>query len=190
MSGAKVRVWDLPTRLFHWLLVVGVAATWATGELGKLELHFLLGYAVLGLLAFRLLWGFVGAPTARFAQFVKGPQAAIGYLRYRLGRADGVEPPLGHNPLGGWMVVALLLVLLIQATTGLFATDDVATDGPLVSYVSSKTAALLSTIHRVEAKLLLALVLIHVGAVYAYLKLFGENLVRPMITGWKATENK
>ncbi|WP_245986916.1 cytochrome b/b6 domain-containing protein [Azospirillum thermophilum] len=192
MSAAtsKLRVWDLPTRLFHWLLAVCVAAAWWSGENGKFDLHFILGYVILGLLAFRLLWGFVGSPTARFAQFVRGPAAVIGYIRHRLGKPGGIEPPPGHNPLGGWMVVVLLLVLAVQAGTGLFTSDDIAVDGPLVSSVSSRTASLLSTIHRLEAKAILALVLLHVAAVLVYLLVFRENLIRPMVTGWKSASRK
>ena len=184
-NGSKVKVWDLPTRAFHWLLAGCVAAAWWSGDAGKMDLHFTLGYVALGLLALRLLWGFIGYRTARFAQFVKGPKAATAYVRYRLGLPGGEPPPLGHNPIGGWMVVVLLLVLAVQAGTGLFTSDDIMVDGPLTSYVSSKAVVVLSTIHRVEAKALLALVALHVAAVLAYLVVFRENLVRPMITGWK-----
>jgi cytochrome b len=189
-NATKVKVWDLPTRAFHWSLAVCVAAAWGTGSAGKMDLHFALGYVVLCLLALRLLWGFIGFPTARFSQFVKGPKAAVAYVRYRLGRPGGEPPPPGHNPIGGWMVVALLLILAAQAGTGLFTSDDIMVDGPLTSWVSSKAVTILSTIHRVESKLLLGLVGLHVAAVLIYLTVFRENLVRPMITGWKSAGSK
>lgn len=187
-SGSKIKVWDLPVRLFHWTLVTCVAAAWITGSMGKLDIHFILGYTVIGLLVLRLIWGFVGSPTARFSQFVKGPKAAIQYIRYRLGLPGGVEPAPGHNPIGGWMVIALLLFLAGQATTGLFTSDDIMVEGPLASYVSSKTVEILSTIHRVKANIILSLVVMHVAAVLVYLLIFRENLVRPMITGWKSSK--
>lgn len=189
-SAEKVKVWDLPTRAFHWSLAVCVATAWGTGSAGKMNVHFALGYVVLGLLALRLLWGFVGFPTARFSQFVKGPKAVAAYVRYRLGLPGGAPPPLGHNPIGGWMVVALLLILAAQAGTGLFTSDDIMVDGPLTSWVSSKAVTILSTIHRVESKLLPALVGLHVAAVLIYLTVFRENLIRPMITGWKSAGSK
>lgn len=184
-SESKVKVWDLPTRVFHWLLAACVAAAWWSGDAGKMDLHFALGYVVLGLLALRLIWGFIGFPTARFSQFVRGPKAAAGYVRYRLGLPGGEPPPPGHNPVGGWMVVALLLILTAQAATGLFTSDDIMTDGPLTSYVSSGAVAAFSTIHRVEAKIVLLLAIVHVAAVLVYLLVFRENLIRPMVTGWK-----
>lgn len=188
MSNSETRrvpVWDLPTRLFHWLLVAAVVTSWASAEAGNFKLHFLSGYTILGLVAFRLLWGLVGFPTARFSQFVKGPRAVAAYLRYRLGRDHTVEPPLGHNPLGGWMVVALLVLLVTQGSAGLFTSDDILVDGPLVAYASAKTVALLSTVHRLTFTLIAALVATHVTAVVAYLVVWRENLVRPMLTGWK-----
>lgn len=189
-NGSKVKVWDLPTRAFHWLLAGCVAAAWWSGDAGKMDLHFILGYVVLGLLVLRLAWGFVGFHTARFSQFVKGPKAAAAYVRYRLGLPGGEPPPLGHNPIGGWMVIALLLALALQAGTGLFTSDDIMVDGPLTSYVSSKAVVLLSTIHRVEAKVVLILAVVHVAAVIVYLAIFRENLVRPMITGWKRAKSE
>lgn len=189
-NGAKIRVWDLPTRAFHWTLVCCVAGSWWSGSAGKMDLHFILGYVAMGLLALRLVWGFVGFHTARFSQFVKGPKAALAYVRYRLGLPGGAEPPLGHNPIGGWMVVVILLVLAAQAATGLFTSDDITVEGPLTAYVSAKTVAVASTIHRIEANVILALVLAHVSAITIYLLAFKENLVRPMITGWKRAEQE
>jgi cytochrome b len=181
----SVRVWDLPVRLFHWLLVISVATSWATAELGWMRVHFLSGYTILTLLLFRLGWGIVGSYPARFATFVKGPRAALDHLRELRLPPDRAPPVLGHNPLGGWMVVTLLLVLLTQAGSGLFTSDDIMVDGPLVDLVSGATVKTLSTVHRLLFKLIFALAAIHVAVIAAYLLIRGENLVRPMITGRK-----
>jgi cytochrome b len=180
-----VPVWDLPIRLFHWLLVASVATSWATAELGWMRVHFLSGYTILTLLLFRLGWGIVGSHPARFASFIKGPRAALDHLRELRLPPDQAPPVLGHNPLGGWMVVTLLLALLIQAGSGLFTSDDIMVDGPLVDHVSSAVVKALSTIHRLLFNLLFALAAIHVGVVAAYLVIRRENLIRPMITGRK-----
>ena len=126
-----MRVWDLPTRLVHWLVVLGVALSWWTGETGRLEWHRWSGYGLLGLVAFRIYWGFFGSSTARFRQFLRGPRTVIGYLR-------GAWPPApGHNPLGALSVLALLALLATQIVLGLFAVDvDGIESGPLSLYVS------------------------------------------------------
>lgn len=180
-ATTPVAVWDLPIRLFHWLLVGLVAACWATGEFGKLDLHMTLGTAALALLLFRLAWGVAGSATARFAGFVKGPGAILAYLRQS--RSGHPPPVLGHNPLGACSVLALLALLILQGVTGLFTNDDVLTEGPLVHLVSGKASALLSTLHRAGFKLLLALIGLHVAAVLFYLLVKKDNLIRPMVTG-------
>jgi cytochrome b len=173
----RVPVWDLPVRLFHWGLVGVVAALWASGEFGKLGLHFTLGAGALALVLFRLGWGLVGSRTARFTDFVHGPATILAYLRAP--HADRV----GHNPLGALSVLALLTLVLVQASSGLFASDDIATDGPLAHLVKSSTVSLLSTVHRIGFKVLLAVVALHVLAMVFYRVVKKENLVRPMITG-------
>jgi cytochrome b len=184
-AGMKtVAVWDLPVRVFHWLLVAFFLGLWVSGKTGELDIHMKMGMAVLSMLLFRLLWGFVGSSTARFSHFVAGPSGALDYLRtVREGRP---WMGLGHNPLGGWSVMALLTVLLVQGSAGLFTSDDIFTDGPLAWTVSSATVKQLSAVHRLGSKLLLVLVALHVGAVVFYLMAKGENLVRPMLTGRKA----
>lgn len=171
-------VWDLPVRLFHWLLVALVAALWASGEFGKLDLHMTLGKAALALILFRLAWGFAGSRTARFTQFVKGPRAIADYLRRPF-------PILGHNPLGALSVLALLALAFAQAVSGLFTSDDIFTEGPLTHLASGKAVSLLSTAHRTGFKLLLALVALHVGAIAFYRFVKKDDLVKPMITGSK-----
>jgi cytochrome b len=181
----SVLVWDLPTRLFHWVIVVLVGISFVTGNIGgdALAWHFRSGYAILALLIFRIAWGFVGTHHARFASFVRGPATT---LRYARGLAAGKdERHLGHNPLGAWSVLAILLSLALQVGTGLFANDDIATEGPLVPLVSRATSDLLGRIHHWNRIVLLALATLHVGAVAWHVIARKEPLVRAMVDGRK-----
>ncbi|MBF0295896.1 MAG: cytochrome b/b6 domain-containing protein [Magnetococcales bacterium] len=183
-SDAAVKVWDLPTRLFHWCLVLGVISAFVARKFGDSMLvwHMTNGYFMLVLIVFRLLWGFFGSTTARFGAFLTGPGAVIAYLR---GIFRGEHRSfVGHNPAGGWSVVALLTILAMQGVTGLFASDDILAKGPLAFLVSERTVAFVSTLHRWSAFALIALVMVHVGAVLFHLKQ-GDNLIVPMITGCK-----
>lgn len=183
-SLQTVKVWDLPTRLFHWTLVVLMIVQWLTAENSStMDYHAWGGYAVLVLVLFRLMWGFVGSDTARFNDFVRGPQAGITYLKALL---RGETPHyLGHNPVGGWSILALLVLLLIQAVTGLFANDDILVEGPLYSWVSKSTSDWLTTVHKVNFNLLLAVIALHVSAALFYLLVKKENLIHPMVSGVK-----
>lgn len=176
----KIPVWDLPTRLFHWLLVALVANAWLTYKFGDIGMywHKWNGYALLVLLLFRIIWGIIGSSTARFRDFVRGPARVISYLR------EG-GPSLGHNPAGGWSVIAMLALLTMQAVAGLFATDDIIVSGPLKFLVSSDTASALSNLHRQGYYILLALVALHVAALLFYRFVKRDNLILPMITGYK-----
>ncbi len=180
-----VPVWDLPTRLFHWLLAILVAFSWWSGEQGYgwMPWHFWSGYGVLTLLVFRLMWGIVGSRTARFSDFVKGPRAGLHHLAELI--RPGKTGDVGHNPLGGWMVVVLLLLLLVQTGTGLFAEDINMNAGPLYLLVSEQTSRMLTNIHEIVAKLVLAAIILHVLAVIAYLAIKRDNLIGPMLTGRK-----
>lgn len=180
---AQIRVWDIPTRLFHWVLVGLVVAMVFTGWTGKLDLHMTLGQALLSLVLFRLIWGFTGNRYARFSDFVAGPLAGLRYVGTLFGRPG--PKYTGHNPVGGWAVMAMLALLLLQAGTGLFTSDDIVTDGPLYSKVSGSTSALLSTIHRTAIWALLAVIAVHLLSTVFYLTVKRENLVTPMITGRK-----
>lgn len=179
-----VVVWDLPTRLFHWTLVVLVIAQWLTAEeSGTMDWHVWGGYAVLTLVLFRLLWGFVGSETARFSAFVRGPCAALEYVRALL---RGETPHyLGHNPMGGWSIVVMLILLLVQAGTGLFANDDITIEGPLYAWVSKRTSNWLTTVHKLNFNLLVVVIAVHVSAVLFYLLVKRENLIHPMLSGRK-----
>lgn len=182
---ATADVWDLPTRLFHWVLVVLVTTSFITANIGgnAMQYHVWSGAAILALLLFRLIWGLVGSRTARFIHFVRGPAAAWRYARSLLG--PNPERHLGHNPLGGWSIVAMLLALALQAITGLFASDDIATQGPLNVWVSESVADRLTELHEFNAGMIVALVALHISAVLFYLLVKKENLVTPMITGRK-----
>jgi cytochrome b len=188
--STRVLVWDLPTRLFHWLLLICVILSFVTGNIGgnAMEYHLLSGYAILALLIFRLAWGFVGSRTARFSSFVKGPATVLSHVGVLLQKKT--EPPyLGHNPLGGWSIVAMLLVLFVQVATGLFANDDILTEGPLYVWVSKETSNMLTWVHLINRFVLVALIAIHIFAVFFYFFFKHENLIVPMITGrkrWKA----
>ncbi len=181
-TARRVAVWDLPVRLFHWSLVVLVVFSFTTGKAGGdwLEWHMRSGYAIVTLLAFRLAWGFVGSDTARFAGFIRGPRAAWAYLR-------GFRRPAfayGHNPLGGWSVVAMLAILLVQAGSGLFADDEIATQGPLAVTVSNAFVSLMSAVHAFNEWLVVGAAALHVAAVLFYQFGLRIDLLRPMFRGW------
>lgn len=173
-----IRLWDLPTRLFHWLLVLAVAGAVITIKTGAVDWHQRFGLLVVGLLAFRIIWGFTGSTYARFTTFVRGPGAIAAYLR---GQWQGV----GHNPLGALSVLALIGLFGFQAVTGLFANDEIAFNGPLYPLVSSDWSDTLSSWHRLTEWFLYGLVILHVAAVVFYSKVKKDNLMKPMITGKK-----
>ena len=175
-SPAKVAIWDLPTRLFHWALVGLIAFSWWTAEEQYDDLHMYSGYAVLTLIIFRLLWGLFGSSTARFANFVRGPRAVFGYFR-------GSWQGIGHSPLGALSVVALLVLVTVQVSLGLFATDeDGIMAGPLAGLISIDASETAVDLHEDLFNVLLALIALHVAAVIFY-KVRGKSLVRPMVTG-------
>jgi len=180
----KVRVWDLPTRLFHWALAASVVGLVITGNIGGnwMPWHGRLGYAVLTLLLFRLVWGFVGGHWSRFSSFAYGPASILAYLRGQ-GRP---EQGVGHNPLGMLSVLALLLILFAQVASGLFADDEIAFTGPLAGLVSGDWVGLATSYHKQVGKVvLLALLALHLLAIAFYKLVKKQNLVRPMIEGDK-----
>jgi cytochrome b len=186
--GAAVRavlVWDVPTRLFHWLLVALLVTSWITGKTGgdALRYHFWSGYAILTLVLFRIVWGLIGGTHARFTTFVRGIPTALHHVREVFSR--GPTSDVGHNAIGGWMIVVLLMALLVQTGSGLFADDDIVTTGPLGDLVSSSTRSRLTTIHKYNFELILILAGIHILAVFTYLVFKRQNLIGAMITGRK-----
>ncbi|SPF77407.1 putative Ni/Fe-hydrogenase 1 B-type cytochrome subunit [Aliiroseovarius pelagivivens] len=185
-SVERVKLWDTALRLFHWALVVCVVTGWMLGRFGPniMTLHFYAGYVVIGLLAFRILWGFVGSRPARFSHFLFGPKKTLSYVATLPKRKPSYWP--GHNPVGALSVFALLGVLILQVGTGLFIdADDFINTGPLVDWVSYDTARAAAGLHYRLSLLLLALIVLHLGAILFYRFWKRENLVKPMITGWK-----
>jgi cytochrome b len=176
---APVRVWDLPTRLFHWALVVLVAFSVVTVKVGGLwmDWHMRCGYAILALVLFRILWGFAGSRYARFSSFVRHPSDILGYLR------GDIEHGAGHSPLAAVSVLVLLGFLLLQGSAGLFSNDGNFSEGPLAKFVTSATGEALSTAHRYGEWALFALVGLHIAAIVYYTSFRKVALVRPMITG-------
>lgn len=179
-----IRVWDLPTRLFHWLLAAAVVGLVITANVGGnwMNWHLRLGYAVLTLLLFRLVWGFVGGHWSRFGTFLFAPSAVLAYLR---GQARP-EHRVGHSPLGALSVFALLLILLAQVGTGLMSDDEISFFGPLVRFVSGDTVALATGYHKNVGKfIVIALVVLHIAAILFYKWVKKDSLVQPMVLGDK-----
>jgi cytochrome b len=176
----RVNVWDLPTRLFHWALACAVAGSLVTGLLGGnlMEWHGRIGLLIFGLIVFRLVWGLVGSTYARFSSFVPTPRSLMAYLA---GRWNG----LGHSPLGALSVFALLALMSWQASTGLFSNDDIAFDGPLAVLIDKSLSDQLTGLHRQGLWVIVGLVSLHVVAVMFYVLIRGNDLIRPMILGWK-----
>jgi len=184
-SRPRVRVWDVPTRLVHWLVVLGFAISWWTGETGRLEWHRWSGYALLGLLTFRIYWGFFGSSTARFSQFVRGPATIASYLR-----GNWASQP-GHNPLGAISVVFMLILLVAQIGFGLFAVDvDGMESGPLSLYVSFEAGRVAAEWHEAIFNVLLWLVALHIVAIAYYLVVKRQNLAAAMVSGTREFENE
>jgi len=180
----KAPVWDLPTRLFHWVLVPLIAFSWWSAKNEHLDWHLWSGYGIMSLLVFRLLWGFVGSSTARFSSFVRGPKAVLAYVRDMRGwRA------IGHSPLGALSVLALLGLLILQVVTGLLNSDDDGmAEGPLAALVSSDLSDAAHDLHELLFEALWILIILHVAAILFYRLFLGKKLVGPMITGRAALD--
>jgi cytochrome b len=186
-NAQKIRIWDLPVRLFHWALVILIVVSYVTAQAGGawMKFHFWSGYTILTLLLFRIAWGFVGSTTARFSNFVKGPSAAIAHLRELLGRERPHDA--GHNPVGGAMVVALLLAVLAQVATGLFSadTDTGIVTGPLARLIPDKWVDRVTEFHHLWINVILLMVALHVLAAITYLVWKKQNLIGAMLHGRK-----
>lgn len=178
-ASATVRIWDLPTRLFHWALAVCIVGSIVSVNLGgnAIGWHFRFGYAILTLLIFRVLWGFAGPRYARFASFPPNPAAALRHLRGTGGERAG------HSPLGALSVYAMLAALAFQVATGLFANDSIMWDGPLKSLVSNSTSDLITRLHKINRFVVIGLILLHVAAVLFYRIARRRDLTGPMIRG-------
>ena len=178
VATRRVRIWDLPIRMFHWLLVLLIPFLWWTAEEERLDLHILGGTLMLALLVFRLVWGLIGSSTARFASFVRGPRGLLSYLGGRAAYA------VGHNPLGGLSVLAMLGLLSLQVGLGLFAADeDGLEEGPLSHLISFDAAEEVADLHEDMFDVLLVLIGLHLAAILFYTLVRRKNLVGPMIGG-------
>jgi len=184
-SAGQSKVWDLPVRLFHWTLATAFLGAFVTNRLGVsyFKYHVWCGYAVIVLVSFRILWGFVGTYHAQFKHFLRGPVTTLRYAA-RLFRGKAAAH-LGHNPLGAWMVILLLAGLAVQAVTGLFSNDEIFNTGPLVGYVTKEMSLRLTSLHRHLFYWVAAAVALHILAVIAHRVFDQTDLVRAMITGSK-----
>ena len=177
----NILIWDLPLRVFHWLLVLCVLGAVFCVEVldDAMQWHGYFGYCILVLVSFRIVWGFIGPVHARFTSFVPTPNRQKKYLQ---GKTAG---GLGHNPLGALSVIGLLVVLAVQAGTGLFADDEIAFQGPLSKYVPNFVVELMSKAHEINHTFIYCLIALHLAAIFFYQKVKGEDLIRPMIFGEK-----
>jgi cytochrome b len=178
-------VWDLPLRLFHWLFVLSIVCSYTTAKLGLdwMQYHLYLGYFMIGLLVFRVIWGFIGPRHARFSSFLARPAAIRAYAQHLFDRNSA--PSVGHNPLGGLMVLLMLLLVAVQAATGLFTTDTIVWTGPYYPAVKESTSSLLSTVHNVNFNFILGAVGLHILAIIYYSVFKKQSLVSAMFHGYK-----
>lgn len=186
---AAIRVWDLPTRAFHWALVACVVGLVISGNIGgnAMTWHFRFGYCVITLLMFRVVWGFVGGHWSRFASFVYPPTQIMAYLR----TGGDASHKVGHNPLGALSVLAMLGILMLQVASGLMSDDEISASGPLVRWVSGNLVNLATWYHKDVGKVILIfLVITHLAAIGFYRWRKNENLVRPMLSGDKLLDAK
>lgn len=182
----KKLIWDIPTRLFHWLLAIGFGVQWLTGEFldNAIEWHFYIGYGLLGLVLFRIVWGFIGTQYAKFSQFLASPSNALEYAKTLHVKHSPVHA--SHNPLGGWVVVVMLLLIGLQAVSGLFVSDEIFSEGPYYSVASSTVKAVMAFIHFNLFNLLLGIVALHIVAVFVYQFYKKQPLVNAMFHGKKS----
>lgn len=179
----QVKVWDLATRLFHWLLVLLVIAAWLTIENRMIEAHEFIGHSIFALLIFRVMWGVIGSTTARFSHFVKPPFKALSYLKKSLALQSNYST--GHNPAGGWMVIIMLIFFGFQTISGMFANNDLGFSGALSDSVSKSISDTMTQLHALNFNILLALIWLHLVAVFFYVLVKKTNLVQAMLSGNK-----
>ncbi|MCG7535149.1 cytochrome b/b6 domain-containing protein [Pseudoalteromonas sp. OOF1S-7] len=169
------KVWDGFIRGFHWLLVIGITVLYFSGEEGWLDVHFVTGYLLLALMVTRLIWGVIGSQTAKFSSLFHSPKAIISALR-------SAATHVGHNPAGAQMVLAFFVLISVQLVSGLFTTDDILVEGPLVAYVPYSWVELAGDIHQINIDILLIAIAAHISAIVIY-RLKGKKLVKQLFTG-------
>lgn len=177
----KKRIWDNFTRIYHMSQLILLALLWYSGEQADFELHFICGYLLLSLWVSRIVWGFIGSDTSKFVRFIRSPQTAVKHIKH------AHKPHVGHNPIAGYMVLALLAALGVQLLTGLFATDDVLAEGPLLYYVSDSLAETLDSLHNSNFDILLILIGLHVIAALVH-TFKADNVIKTIITGKSENE--
>ncbi len=183
----KHLIWDLPLRIFHWLLVVCIAGAWYTSKQDNdmIDLHLIFGYVTLGLIVFRILWGFIGTTHSRFSQFVPTPSKLIKYIK-TFNTNDNTQHHAGHNPMGSLMVLFMLVIILLQALSGLVMNDDIFTTGPYNGALDESIEAILVFIHRNSFNVIIGAIVMHLLAIAFYKISKKQSLVKPMITGKKS----
>lgn len=179
-----MKIWDVPTRLFHWTLVSLIAISWLSAEMGRMGMHMVSGQLLIGLIIFRLIYGFIGSQSARFADFVKGPRGTFAYARKLFAAQPSLTP--GHNPVGGIAIVLMLSFVLLQASLGLFANDDIFSEGPLAKFISKSLSDTLTGLHEQSFNVLAALIGLHLVAIFFYYVRKNEDLIGPMLSGEKS----
>jgi cytochrome b len=180
----KILLWDLPTRLFHWLFAVAVLGAIVTDLLENITLHSYFGYSALVLVIIRIIWGFVGPHHARFSSFVPSVSGLKAFLK------DQTLSPLGHNPLGALSVIAMLLIVLVQASSGLFTDDEISFQGPLSKFLSEDMVKFMNQIHETNHVLVYGIVALHFIAIFYYQRIKKNNLIGPMVYGDKEIDSK
>jgi cytochrome b len=183
-------VWDIPVRLFHWLLVLCLLGQWITAEIleDAMDIHFYIGYFTLGLIIFRLIWGLVGTKYAKFSSFIAGPKAMLTYLQLILSKQHNLS--IGHNPVGGLILPAVLILVGLQAISGLFTSDDIVYSGPYYDSADAELQQWMQWLHHNIFNVLLAIIAVHLVAIGWYLIFLKHNLIRPMLDGKKAVALK
>ena len=184
-NNNKVKVWDVPTRFFHWSLVISIFICWLSMDQRWLDVHKISGVFVLFLLIYRLIWGVVGAQTARFINFLSWPKEALQYLKRSL--TNNSEYHAGHNPAGGWMVIAFIFIILLEVLAGMFSNDDIGFYGPFADGITKEYSDMATQLHIFLFDVLLILIWLHLVAVFFYVLVKSQNLVSAMITGDKPT---
>lgn len=179
-NSTAIRIWDWPVRLTHWLFVFCIAVSWWSAEQHEMDWHRYSGYTLLGLLIFRIYWGFAGSSSARFSHFLRGPSGVMAYVR----ESREAHRDAGHNPLGGWSVAAMLALMFAQVSIGLFVSDvDGLESGPLSHLVSFDTSRTLADVHEIGFNVILTLAGLHIAAILFYLLVKRDNLIVAMLSG-------
>ncbi|MEP3197281.1 MAG: cytochrome b/b6 domain-containing protein [Lentilitoribacter sp.] len=182
-STAKVKVWDVYIRIFHWLLLICILVSFISFRLDEMDIHFISGHCVLALLIFRVIWGVIGSRTALFHTFIKGPGAILNYVKNP--SSEKFKGMIGHSPIAALSVIAMLVVILVQVGTGLISDDEILLQGPLAKYVSGDMSYQATTYHGINAKLIIGLIVLHLAAIAFYRFIKKDNIVKPMVSGQK-----